>query len=125
MVFISRITLSRVPGRTNRVSERYPPQIRRPSPEVVLSGDYGAAVATLTRHATLSNWSGVHSDFEVDLWNVTVMKAYAEFISNLSVAFERASMATCMDGHTYVKPMAKTQAKSLHGAPHIMTMGSY
>ena len=108
--------------------------------------DYGPAVAALARHAKLSNWSGVHSDLEADLGNVSVMTACkhpcsrvacgcglanprpaladAQFMSNLSVAFERQGMEVYVDGHTYIKLMAQTHERSLPGAPRVMTVSS-
>ena len=48
----------------------------------------------------------------------------AQFMSNLSVAFERQGMEVYVDGHTYIKLMAQTHERSLPGAPRVMTVSS-
>ena len=52
------------------------------------------------------------------------LPADAQFMSNLSVAFERQGMEVYVDGHTYIKLMAQTHEKSLPGAPRVMTVSS-
>ena len=53
-----------------------------------------------------------------------LLPADAQFMSNLSVAFERQGMEVYVDGHTYIKLMAQTHERSLPGAPRVMTVSS-